>query len=130
MTKNPNFLRRLLAKRKGQLMLLTVLMIGGTMLAATTITGLILTYQIRQSTDFADSAKAIFAADTGIEWGLYELYNASSSRPEPTLSNGAVFSFGCFDGYNNPVQCGAPSAEIMKSIGSAGNVQRAFSQSF
>ena len=55
---------------KGKVMLLTVLVIGGLLLGASAIAGLLMVYQIRQSGDVANSTKAIFAADSGIEWEL------------------------------------------------------------
>jgi hypothetical protein len=113
----------------GQAMILTVLMIGGTILAATTVAGLLLTYQIRQSTNFANSAKAVFAADTGIEWGLYEHYFPASSHARPGLANGADFNVYCYDSVGATVDCGDASTILIKSIGSAGDVRRAFAQS-
>lgn len=56
----------------GQVMVLTVLALGGTLLGLTGIAGLLMVYQIRQATDLANSSKAIFAADAGIEWALYD----------------------------------------------------------
>ena len=50
-------------------MLLAVLTLGATMLGATTIAGLLMVYQIRQTTDFENSAKAVFAADAGTRMG-------------------------------------------------------------
>jgi len=55
-------------------MLLTVLIISGTILGATTIAGLLMLYQIRQATNTALSLQALFAADTGLEWRLYQLF--------------------------------------------------------
>jgi hypothetical protein len=58
-------------KRSGQAMLIAVLSLGGAILGATTVAGLLTLYQIRATTDTANSAKAIFAADTGTEWALF-----------------------------------------------------------
>ncbi len=58
---------------KGQVMLITVLALSGMLIGATTIAGLLMTYQIRNSGDITNSIKAIMAADAGIECGLYEL---------------------------------------------------------
>ena len=55
-------------------MLLTVLIISGTILSATTIAGLLMLYQIRQATQFGLSVQALFAADTGLEWKLFESF--------------------------------------------------------
>jgi hypothetical protein len=59
-------------KHLGQVMVLTVLSLGGTLLGVTAIAGLLMLFQIRQATDLGNSAKAIFAADTGIEWALFD----------------------------------------------------------
>ena len=64
---------------KGQVMLITVLVLSGTILGATAIAGLLMLYQIRQSTDIVNSTKAIYAADSGIEWQLYKFFKA----PDP-----------------------------------------------
>jgi hypothetical protein len=77
-------------KNKGQVMLLTVAIIGGLILTASAIAGLLMLYQIRQTTDTINSAKAIFAADTGIEWGLYGMFK-DPNYSKPTMTNGANF---------------------------------------
>ncbi|MDO8430221.1 MAG: hypothetical protein Q7S73_02540 [bacterium] len=62
----------------GQVMLITVLALSGTILGATTIAGLLMLYQIRQATDVVNSTKAIFAADSGFEWRLYKFYKTDN----------------------------------------------------
>ena len=100
--------------RSGQAMLLTVLTLGGTILGATTIAGLLMVYQLRQTTDLTNSGKALFAADAGIEFGLYRFFK-DPNYPKPlVLSNGASF-----------VEVTTGSSSI-KSIGSAANSRRAF----
>lgn len=71
-------------------MLITVLFLSGSILGATTIAGLLTLYQLRQSANASDSAKALFAADSGLEWELYKHYR-DESYPEPVMENGAVF---------------------------------------
>ncbi len=56
---------------KGQVMLLTILIFGGAMLSATIIASFLTTRSIRQSTLAAESAKAVFAADAGIDFLWY-----------------------------------------------------------
>jgi len=51
---------------------MTILALGGTMLGATTIAGLLMLYQVRQAVDLKLSNKAVFAADTAVEWGNYQ----------------------------------------------------------
>lgn len=83
---------------KGQAMILAVLALGGAILGATTIAGLLMTYQIHQTTDFANSAKAIFAADSGVECGLYNFAGPAGHSavpcPDPSLplANGATYT--------------------------------------
>lgn len=65
--------------RQGQVMLVTVLVLGATLFGAITIGGLVLVYQLRQTSDLEDSTRAVFAADAGIEWGLYQKFQSASS---------------------------------------------------
>ena len=48
-------------------MLISVIMLSGILLSAAAIAGLLTIYQIRAANDVVNSAKAIFAADAGIE---------------------------------------------------------------
>lgn len=103
------------ARRSGQAMLLSVLALGGTILGATTIAGLLTLYQIRQAGDLADSAKAVFAADAGIEYGLYEVFKDERREyPKPMFLNGADFSV-LIDGTST-----------VQAVGTAGTSKRAF----
>lgn len=91
-------------------------------MGATTIAGLLVTYQIRQATDLMNSGKAIFAADAGIEWGLYQFFKPNSSHPKPTLSNGASFTTTC-----SPVaDCKDFGTRTVRGAGRASNAERAF----
>src|SRR3989338_10873566 len=74
---------------RGQIMLLTVLALSGTILGATTIAGLLMVYQIRQSNDIVNSTKAIFAADAGLEWRLYKFFKFDSQACKDCPDGGA-----------------------------------------
>lgn len=92
-------------------MLLAVLSLGGAIMGATAIAGLLMLYQIRATTDSENSAKAIFAADSGVEWALFDYYCDTTSTANPTsrcmgatreqampaLSNGAAIQVDCYD---------------------------------
>ena len=54
-------------KQNGQVMIITVVALSGAFLVAASIAGLLMVYQIRAGNDAVNSAKAIFAADAGIE---------------------------------------------------------------
>ena len=101
----------------GQAMLLTVLILGSTILAASTIAGYLTVLKIRASSDTTNSTKAVFAADTGIEWELYKYIKNQPDYPKPTFSNGASF-----DSFNE--------SGIIKSRGQSSNIFRAFEVDF
>ncbi len=65
-------------------MLLTVLIVSGTILGATTIAGMLMLYQLRQATNFGQSLQALFAADSGLEWKLYQLFQ-NKDYPQPVM---------------------------------------------
>jgi hypothetical protein len=119
-------------KRNAQAMLLTTLAIGGTLLGATTIAGLLLVYQIRQATDLSNSAKAIYAADAGIEWGLYKYFTDPSVAPIGTLSNRAGVSVTCYNSSTPAVavDCGSDAMYKIQAKGNVGGVSRAFELEF
>ncbi len=139
-----------LHKRSGQVMILTVMALGGAILGATTIAGLLMLYQIRQATDLANSGKAIYAADAGIEWTLYNWFCANDAGKSPcpapnqitwngrtlTLGNNskAVTNQYCFDANGAPMADCSPggnaSSTTFKSLGSSGNSSRAFGLTF
>ena len=126
----------------GQVMITTILALGGVLMGATAIAGLLMVYQIRQASDLANSTKAIFAADTGVEWGLYQ-YGPCSSDPVkcdpdsggygydrngPTLTNRASIEVSCYNESENKVDCTTGPAEVrsIRSQGSSGKSSRAF----
>ena len=76
--------------KKAQVMVNSILVIGGLVLISSVLAGTVIRYHLRSATDVAGSTKAIFAADTGIEWELYKMFK-DSSYPKPVLSNKADF---------------------------------------
>lgn len=112
--------------KDGQIMLMSVLTIGAVMLGATAIAGFLVLYQIRMSTNASDSAKAIFAADAGIEWGIYSFTNPTSTPPSASFTNGASFSVICKDASGNTVQCTNASTSLIRSSGYYGSITRVF----
>jgi len=102
---------------KGQVMLMTVLVIGGLLLGASAIAGLLMVYQIRQSSDVTNSTKAIFAADTGIEWELYRMFK-NSNYAKPAMTNQTDFSTTVY------------GTSTIKSVGASSRSSRAFELTF
>ncbi len=115
-------------------MMLTVLTLGGALMGATTIAGLLMLYQIRQGSDINHSARAVFAADAGIEWGLYNLLCAEDPTKQPcpdpelpTFRNGATVTVECLDDAGAAVaDCNPNQTITIKALGRSGNVARAF----
>lgn len=122
--------RNMTMTKKGQVMILSVLALGGTMLGATTIAGLLMVYQLRSTSDVANSAKAIFAADAGMEWMLYQFVKPSSTDAQPIFSNGASFQVTCSDSSSRAVDCRNRSAVTFRSVGRSSNSYRALELSF
>ncbi len=112
--------------RRGQAILLTLVAIGGVLVGAITIAGTLVVYQLRQSSDAGNSAKAIFASDAGIEWGLYQFFQGGTETQAPVMGNGATFTLTCLPESN----CAATSTLSIKSLGRSGNVGRALELSF
>jgi hypothetical protein len=123
--------------RSGQAMLIAVLALGGAILGATTVAGLLTLYQIRATTDTANSAKAIFAADTGTEWALFNYYCAVNPAqcPDGPIAtttfpgSGARAIVSCYDNYGatgDAVLCNDTSTVVAISSGIANGSERAF----
>lgn len=112
--------------RNGQIMIMSILTLGAVMLGATAVSGLLVIYQIRMSADASNSAKAIFAADAGIDWGIYRLSKPTSTVSAPVFSNGASFTLICLDSSSNIVDCGNPSVSVIRSSGKSVMSNRAF----
>ncbi len=64
-------------KSDGQVMLLTVLFLATIFLSATIIAGSLMVSQVSQTAKVADSAKAIFAADTAIERAEFKIFRCN-----------------------------------------------------
>jgi hypothetical protein len=82
---------------KGQAMILISVMLGGLVLSATAIAGMLMYFTLQQSSDSISSAAALFAADAGVEQGLYCYFyklqgsNLAPCQNQPVLlGNGAT----------------------------------------
>lgn len=132
-------------RRSGQAMLIAVLSLGGAILGATAIAGFLTLYQIRTTTDSANSAKAIFAADSGTEWVLYNYYCPTdipspggrcpsvtpgvSEYPSSSFSNGATIQVACYNSFSASgptVLCSDPTTVAAISTGRSAGSARAF----
>ena len=111
----------LLPSRGGQALLLVTLAIGGVILGATTIAGLITTYQIRRATDAINSQKAIFAADAGIECGQYRFFRFNTSTADVGCPDSKILTNSAR--YEMSMN---PAAQTITSRGFSQTARRAF----
>ena len=104
-------------------MLLAIITLGGAILGATTIAGLLILFQVKATEDAVHSTQAIFAADSGTEWALFDFYcqeipGRCVPGPQPlpgangVLGNGATTSIQCFDATNATTPCDQTSTAI------------------
>lgn len=114
--------------RKGQVMLLSILTLGAVMLGATAVSGFLVIYQIRMTSDIADSTKAIFAADAGIDWANYQFAKATSTSAlqAPVFTNGASFTTVCYDSSLREMTCKSTAVSAIRSSGRSGMSYRSF----
>ncbi|MBU6500320.1 MAG: hypothetical protein KGJ89_00625 [Patescibacteria group bacterium] len=95
--------------RRGQIMILASMALGGALLGISALAGLLMTYQIRQTTDLTNSTKSIMAADSGVEWGLYQYFHPSSPPigcPSSNCDSSGGYNLGPYaDGASVVVTC-------------------------
>jgi hypothetical protein len=111
--------------RRGQAMLIAILVIGGAMLGATALAGFLTLANIRDTTNVANSAKAIEAADAGVNWALYVHFNPPQV-PQLPFANGASSTVICSDSSGTTIDCDQTASTTAISRGSAGDSRRAF----
>ena len=107
-------------RRQGQLMLISVFILGSVILGTTMIAGLIMTYRLRQVADVKDSARAIFAADAGLERALFQCFKLGI--PTTTCAN---FSGSLTNGASYTVIYNGGTPQEIRSLGAAGRASRA-----
>ena len=110
-------------------MMITVIVLGATLLSATVVAGLLLVLQIRQGGDLTASARAFYAADAGLEWGLYQ-FTQENPLGSPTFTNTAAAAVTCYDAASAVVNCLSTSTKSIRSVGSSGQASRALEASF
>ncbi len=99
-------------------MLLTVLILGGTILGATTIAGYLMLQKIQIASNITNSTRAIFGADSGLEWEMYRKF-VNAEQEKPAFSNGVTFT-----------TVVAEDGSFIKSIGTSGKTSRALEVNF
>ena len=106
-------------KQSGIALILTVIISSVVLLIAGLIASIVMT-QLKLASDISDSTIAIYAADSGVEWQLYQI-RYGASVPAPVMSNSASISTTIIGSYPN---------FTIKSLGSYGLVRRQLEVSF
>lgn len=106
-------------KESGIALLLTIIILSIVTLIAVLIANIVIV-QLKLAKDIGDSQAAIYAADSGIEWQLYQIRKGVSVA-SPVMSNGAAIE---------TTVTGAAPNFIIKSLGSYQSVKRQFEVSF
>ncbi len=106
-------------REKGIALLLTMIILSAGVSIAMLIAAIVV-FQSKLSSDINNSTIAIYAADSGVEWQLYQIRNGASV-PIPIMSNGATIT--------TTVTGSSPNFTI-KSLGSFGAVKRQFEVNF
>jgi hypothetical protein len=96
----------------GQVMMIVVLVLSGIIIGATGVAGLLTARQTRQSADSGSSIVAISAADAGLEWGMYKLYEDWKNGSETWQTNNLVMGNDCFDCTASAIACDKKPAFI------------------
>ncbi|OGI98321.1 hypothetical protein A3H53_04885 [Candidatus Nomurabacteria bacterium RIFCSPLOWO2_02_FULL_40_10] len=107
----------------GQVMLLTVVLLSGAVLASTSLASLLILYQLRQATDAKGSMKAVFAADAGIEWAFYNENKLGGALPYPNSGPNMT------NDSKVTITKNAADPFPLKAIGQSGRSARAFQAS-
>lgn len=110
-------------------MMLSVLIIGTSILVFSTIGGYLMLQRLREASNIVGTTKAIFAADSGIECELYR-YNklATSTVDCNTASGAATLKFDDSQVGVSTTVLTTPSGQLIsiQSIGSSIKSKRAF----
>jgi hypothetical protein len=104
-------------KPKGQIFLMSILILS-VVLTAGLVLMAIFVRDLKQSTETSASVKAFYAADSAMEWQLYNSFNPDLSQPQ--MTNDTSFE------WNNDYE----TKGTIQTIGIAGNTRRGIEINF
>ncbi len=102
---------------EGVTILLSVIILAVVLATAMAAAGVVI-MQIRLAGNAADSVGAIFAADSGVEWQLYNIRKSTTTAP--VMINGSTFL--------TSITWGSPT--LLESLGTYRSAKRKFRLSF
>ncbi len=100
--------------QKGQVLLITVLILMSTFTLAIAMGGMVL-FELRSMINTNESVKALYAAESGIEWQLFTANKGNTDLP--VMTNGTSYENDSGPGY-------------IRSSGNSGRVNRAMEVTF
>jgi len=112
-------MKKINKNQSGIALLLTMIILSAGLSIAMLIAAIVV-IQFKLSSDINYSMIAVYAADSGAEWQLYQIRNGASV-PVPTMSNGASISTTIIGSYPN---------FTIKSLGAYKEVRRQFEINF
>jgi Tfp pilus assembly protein PilX len=101
-------------KQNGQVLLITVLVLMSTFALSIALGGMVL-YELRAMVNTNESVKALYAAESGIEWQLFKTNKGNTDMP--VMTNNTTYENDSGTGY-------------IRSSGNSGRVNRAIEVSF
>lgn len=104
-------------KPKGQIFLMSILILSVVLTAGMVLMAIFIR-DLKQSTETSTSVKAFYAADSAMEWQLYNSFNPDLSQP--TMTNDTSF------GWKNYYE----TTGTIQTIGIAGNTRRGIEINF
>lgn len=107
---------RKIQNQKGQVLLVTVLILTSIFALATTIGGMVL-FELKSMNSTGESVRALYAAEAGIECRLYMANKAGSCDASGTLDNGTEYTSTDYTTY-------------IRSIGTSNKINRALEITF
>ena len=122
--------------QRGQVMLLAILLIGGSVIGLSSTASFMMLHRLRMASDIADSTRAVFAAESGIECASYlDLKLAAPTTAINTTCSSITFEDPLNPGDIDPKTSVTVTAEIftinidqylrIKSKGKTNRVNRA-----
>ena len=116
-------------KNRGQVMLMSVLLICGAILAVSALASSLVLQQLKKSTAAGESARAVFAADAGVERALWERYHNSAVQ-SGCASSTSPLSFSDMLTNDSEYTTLIKGCDYASSLGEYGRSVRAFHISF
>jgi len=109
--------------RQGSAIILTVTVLGLVLAMALTVSAVLLA-ELNINADMSDSLTAIYAADSGMEWALYEIRQQNIDTPQmPSL---VITNTSGEDSIAQVISFTAGGTTTIKSIGNYRDAYRAF----